>query len=65
MSWSVEFTDEFDAEFDALPESVQDELLAQAKVIEMFGPSAMRRLIKVADERDDAHLARLKPHRAR
>jgi hypothetical protein len=42
MSWTVEFMDEFDAEFDALPEPVQDELLAQAKVIERFGPAAKR-----------------------
>jgi len=42
MSWTVEFMDEFDAEFDALPELVQDELLAQAKVIERFGPAAKR-----------------------
>jgi len=42
MSWTVEFTDEFDVEFDALPEPVQDELLAQAKVIERFGPAAKR-----------------------
>jgi hypothetical protein len=42
MTWTVEFMDEFDAEFDALPELVQDELLAQAKVIERFGPAAKR-----------------------
>ncbi|HRQ15104.1 MAG TPA: type II toxin-antitoxin system RelE/ParE family toxin [Promineifilum sp.] len=34
--------DEFDAEFDAFPKAVQDELLAQAKVIERFGPAAKR-----------------------
>lgn len=117
----MEFTDEFDAEFDALPEPVQDELLAQAKVIERFGPAARRprvdtlngskhsnmkelrfdagggvwriafafdprrravllvggdksgvsekrfykRLVKVADERYDVHLARAKSQRKR
>jgi hypothetical protein len=116
MNWTVEFADEFDAEFDELSESVQDELLAQARVIERFGPAAKRprvdtlngskhsnmkelrfdadggawriafafdprrravllvggdksgvsekrfykRLVKMADERYDAHLARLK-----
>ena len=121
MNWTVEFADEFDAEFDVLPEPVQDELLAQAKVIERFGPAAKRprvdtlhgsrhsnmkelrfdadrgvwrvafafdprrravllvggdksggsekgfyrRLIKLADERYDAHLARIRPKRRR
>lgn len=121
MSWIVEFMDEFDAEFDALPEPVQDELLAQAKVIERFGPAAKRprvdslkgskhsnmkelrfdadggvwriafafdprrravllvggdksgvsekrfyqRLVKVADERYDVHLVRVKAQRKR
>lgn len=36
MPWIVEFADDFETEFDALPESVQDELLAQAKVLERF-----------------------------
>jgi len=42
MNWTVEFAEEFEPEFDALPASVQDELLAQAKVIEHFGPAAGR-----------------------
>lgn len=42
MTWTVEFADEFEAEFDELPEAVQDELLAQAQVIEQFGPAAKR-----------------------
>lgn len=42
MAWIVEFADEFEPEFDAFPEAVQNELLAQAKVIEQFGPEARR-----------------------
>lgn len=42
MTWIVEFADEFEPEFDVLPPSVQDELLAQAKVVEHFGPTAGR-----------------------
>ena len=42
MQWTVEFVDEFDAEFDGLPTAVQDELLAQVSVIERFGPAAKR-----------------------
>ena len=42
MTWVVKFHDAFDAEFDRLAASVQDELLAQAEVIEQFGPQASR-----------------------
>jgi len=38
MSWDVLFYDAFDAEFDDLPEVVQDELLAHARLLEEFGP---------------------------
>jgi hypothetical protein len=42
MEWSVEFSDAFAAEFAALAAAVQDELLAQAKLIERFGPGLGR-----------------------
>lgn len=42
MPWIVEFADEFEREFDELPPAVQDELLAQAQVIQIFGPAASR-----------------------
>jgi hypothetical protein len=42
MTWIVEFAEAFEPEFDALAPAVQDELLAQAKVIERFGPTAGR-----------------------
>lgn len=42
MSWTVQFAGEFDAEFAELSEPVQDELLAQARVLERFGPQASR-----------------------
>jgi hypothetical protein len=42
MTWIVEFADEFAQEFDRLEVEVQDELLAQAQVIERFGPAAKR-----------------------
>lgn len=42
MPWTVEFTEEFEPEFDALDEVVQDELLARAKLLERFGPSLGR-----------------------
>ncbi|MDE0029345.1 MAG: type II toxin-antitoxin system RelE/ParE family toxin [Deltaproteobacteria bacterium] len=42
MAWKVEFDPAFDPEFDALPVLVQDELLAQAKLIEALGPALGR-----------------------
>jgi hypothetical protein len=38
VKWIVSFHDEFDSEFDALPEAVQDEMLAHARLLEQFGP---------------------------
>ncbi len=42
MKWGVSFHDDFEAEFDALDEAVQDELLAHAKLLEQFGPQLGR-----------------------
>lgn len=38
----VLFHEDFDAEFEALPEEVQDEMLAHAKLLERFGPQLGR-----------------------
>ena len=38
MKWNVLFDKEFDSEFDNLPDAVQDEMLAHAKLLEQFGP---------------------------
>lgn len=42
MAWEVGFDPAFDPEFDALPTAVQDDLLAQAKLLEAFGPALAR-----------------------
>lgn len=42
MAWLVEFCDEFEPEFEAMVEAVQDELLAQLKLLERFGPQLGR-----------------------
>jgi hypothetical protein len=42
MDWEVLFHDVFAAEFDDLPEAVQDELLAHARLLETFGPQLGR-----------------------
>ena len=38
MPWTVEIGDEFESEFDDLPEDVQTELLALARLLQEFGP---------------------------
>src|SRR5216684_3382109 len=38
VKWTVSFHDEFDSEFGALSEAVQDEMLAHARLLEQFGP---------------------------
>ncbi|MEO8061316.1 MAG: type II toxin-antitoxin system RelE/ParE family toxin [Pseudomonadota bacterium] len=42
MAWMVQLAAEFEPEFESLPDVVQDELLAQARVLELFGPAARR-----------------------
>ena len=42
MPWSVLFHEEFDLEFRALNEDLQDELLAHAKLLQEFGPQLGR-----------------------
>jgi hypothetical protein len=38
MKWEAEFHEDFDPEFDALPEDVQDEIRALAGVLAAIGP---------------------------
>jgi len=40
--WEVLFHEEFEPEFDALPEDVQDEMLALARLLQQFGPQLGR-----------------------
>jgi len=40
--WGVEIGDEFETEFDELPEAAQDEILAHAHLLERFGPTLGR-----------------------
>jgi hypothetical protein len=41
-TWEILFHEEFEPEFDALPEDVQNELLAHAKLLQQFGPQLGR-----------------------
>jgi Uncharacterized protein conserved in bacteria len=60
MAWIVEFADEFEPEFDAFPEAVQNELLAQAKVIERFGPEAKRPRVDTLNGSKHANMKELR-----
>ncbi len=42
VKWVVLFHEDFDPEFNALPEDVQDELLAHASMLQTFGPALGR-----------------------
>jgi hypothetical protein len=42
MKWRIIFNDAFEAEFDQLNESVQNECFAQLKLLEKFGPDLGR-----------------------
>lgn len=69
MSWSVLFHDDFAAEFAALTEPLQDELLAHALLLRDFGPSLGRPTVdtlkgskhaNMKEMRFDGHLDTLK-----
>ena len=60
MPWEVEFDDPFEPEFDALPEAVQDELLARVKVLEQFGPQLGRPLVDTLDDSKHANMKELR-----
>ncbi|MER8714250.1 type II toxin-antitoxin system RelE/ParE family toxin [Mesorhizobium sp. M1295] len=57
MTWEVVFGDEFDGEFEALPQTVQDDLLASAKLLGVFGPQLVR---PHADTLNDSSFANMK-----
>ncbi|MEH3119955.1 MAG: type II toxin-antitoxin system RelE/ParE family toxin [Methylorubrum populi] len=57
MGWDVAFGDEFDTEYEALPQAVQDELLASARLLSTFGPQLGR---PHADTLKDSAFANMK-----
>lgn len=57
MKWMVKFHDEFKVEFDELDQEVKDELLAEAKFVERFGPETSRPHV---DTLQGSHYANMK-----
>jgi hypothetical protein len=55
--WAVVFDDEFQAEFNAYDEAVQDKILARAGLLRQFGPNLPRRY---ADTLEGSKFANMK-----
>jgi hypothetical protein len=60
MRWEVNFDDLFEPEFDGLAESVQDEILARAKVLEQFGPQLGRPHVDTLNASKHANMKELR-----
>lgn len=59
-NWTVRLHNAFEPEFEALAEAVQDELLAQAQVIETFGPAAGRPRVDTLNGSKHANMKELR-----
>lgn len=60
MTWTVRFAAEFAPEFRELAASVQTELLAQAKVVEQFGPQTGRPRVDTLNGSKHANMKELR-----
>lgn len=60
MKWIVEIGDEFKPEFDDLPEGVQDELLARARLLQQFGPQLGRPAVDTLNGSKHANMKELR-----
>lgn len=58
--WVVEFVKELEPEFEELPETVQDELLAHAKLLEQFGPQLGRPSVDTLNDSRHANMKELR-----
>jgi hypothetical protein len=60
VKWTILFHEDFEPEFDALPEEVQDELLAHAKLLEHFGPQLGRPRVDTLNDSRHANMKELR-----
>lgn len=60
MTWAVLFHDAFDAEFEALVDELQDELLAHAKLLAEFGPNLGRPTVDTLKGSQHANMKELR-----
>jgi hypothetical protein len=62
--WDVEIGDEFEPEFDALPEDVQDEILAHARLLQEYGSQLGRPRVATLNGSRHANMKELRFHAA-
>jgi hypothetical protein len=62
--WEVEIGDEFEPEFDALPEDVQDEILAHSRLLQEYGPQLGRPRVDTLNGSCHANMKELRFHAA-
>ena len=60
MPWGVYLHADFDAEYEALDEEVQDELLAHLKLLETFGPQLGRPRVDTLNGSQHANMKELR-----
>lgn len=60
MTWTVLFHNAFDAEFEALVDELQDELLAHAKLLAEFGPNLGRPTVDTLKGSQHANMKELR-----
>jgi hypothetical protein len=60
VTWTVLFHDAFDAEFEALGDELQDELLAHAKLLAEFGPNLGRPTVDTLKGSQHANMKELR-----
>lgn len=60
MTWTILFHDDFDAEFQALQEGLQDELLAHANLLAEFGPNLGRPTVDTLKGSEHANMKELR-----
>ena len=60
MKWIALFHEDFEPEFDALLEEVQDEMLTHAKLLEQFGPQLGRPRVDTLNDSRHANMKELR-----
>ncbi len=60
MTWTIEFHADFDPEYEALPEAVQDELLAHLELLKQLGPLLGRTRVDTLDDSLYANMKELR-----
>ena len=64
VGWVVEIADEFEPEFDALPEDAQTEILALSRLLQQFGPRLGRPRVDTLNGSRHKNMKELRFHAA-